>query len=96
MKNIRAITLLSCLLTLMGCTDENTKIRGEFLSGCIQGGGNRSVCSCTFDELEKKYNTNELNSMASSYSRPPDDMLGNVMRFAARCQAEYLGIPPPD
>lgn len=51
--------LLSILVVLLtACSDAKTKLKGEFLSGCIQSGGDKSTCSCVFEDLQEKYNFN--------------------------------------
>lgn len=55
--------VLLCLLALAACSDENSKLRGQFIAGCIQSGAPKSICACTFKKLEEKYSPSELKAL---------------------------------
>lgn len=51
-----------CAIT--ACSNsETSKMRNNFVSGCLQNGASRSVCSCIFDEVEQKYSAEQLKQM---------------------------------
>lgn len=87
------ITLMLSLLLLAACSDENSEIRGQFLSGCIQGGASKSICTCTFDKLEEKYSSAELEAMNTPYKAPPERLIKDAIRFAQACQADLTYNP---
>ena len=58
-----AIMTFIALAALTGCSDENSQVKGEFLSGCVQGGASKSLCSCIFGKLEQKYSPAEMKAM---------------------------------
>lgn len=82
------IAVVLSLLAVAGCSDENSKLRGQFISGCIQGGGNKPICACTFKKLEEKYSPDELKDLNTPYKAPPDDFMQDVVQFALACRSE--------
>ncbi|QAY89983.1 hypothetical protein CUN63_08580 [Pseudomonas sp. ACM7] len=71
-------SVIAALKLLTGCSDENSRARGEFLSGCVQSGASKAICQCTFQKLEAKYSPAQLRSSSN-----PDKLLQDVM-IAAR------------
>ncbi len=54
--------LFMCAIT--ACSNsETSKMRKEFVSGCLQNGASRSICSCIFDEVENNYSAEQLKQM---------------------------------
>jgi hypothetical protein len=82
-----ALTLL-CALSLAACSDENSKLRGQFIAGCIQGGAPKSICACTFQKLEEKYSPAELRKLNTPYRAPPESFVKDTMQAALACQRE--------
>lgn len=74
------------LLALGGCSSEADRIRGEFIAGCINGGGPKSICACVFDKMESKFDLEEIEAMSSAYELPPQNVMKDVMAFALQCQ----------
>ena len=60
MKTSMAIALSLSLLVLAGCSDGNSKFKGQFLAGCVGSGASESYCSCAFEKLEVQYSPDEL------------------------------------
>ena len=59
MKNkLMAVLALSALAA--GCSNPEDKMRGEFVSGCAQGGADKGVCSCVFDKVIQEYDLSYL------------------------------------
>lgn len=58
-------------LLLAACGDENAKLRGEFVSGCVQGGSRQSACQCLFGKLEVHYSPKELRVLNQTMNPPP-------------------------
>lgn len=77
------LLMITALLLLVGCSDENSHARGEFLSGCVQSGTPKAICRCTFQKLETKYSPEELRSVTS-----PDDLVREVIIAANACRKE--------
>ena len=59
-------------LLLAACGDENAKLRGEFLSGCVRGGSPKSACECLFGKLEEHYSPKELRALNQTRTPPPE------------------------
>lgn len=86
MRALFAAVLLATLVS--GCSDENSKVRGQFLAGCIQGGAPKAICACTFEKLEAIYSPAELKALNKPYAAPPESFLKAVMASARACQAD--------
>lgn len=87
MKSKPAFFVISLSLALAACSDENSKVRGEFLAGCAQGGTSKDSCLCVFEKLENTYSTAELQQMNRAY--PPDQrIIKDIFKFALECQSE--------
>jgi hypothetical protein len=80
------ITLLLSLFFIASCSDENSKIRGQFIAGCIHSGVPKSICSCTFKKLESKYTPTELYELNQPYKVPPGSFMKDVMESALSCR----------
>ncbi len=80
--------LLLCLLALAACSDENSKLRGQFIAGCIQSGTPKFICACTFKKLEEQYTTAELQEIDTPYRAPPERFVKDTIRAALACRAE--------
>lgn len=86
MRALFAVLLMTTLVA--GCSDENSKVRGQFLAGCIQGGAPKAICTCTFEKLEAIYSPAELKALNKPYATPPEHFLKALMASAQACQAE--------
>lgn len=75
----RFSSLFFCVLVLAGCSDPHSRIRGEFLAGCLQGGASKSICSCTFDKLAVEYG-DQLENTA------PSQLISSMTRSAQECR----------
>ncbi|QIE89762.1 hypothetical protein [Pseudomonas nitroreducens] len=82
------LAVFLCFLTLAACSDENSKLRGQFIAGCIQGGAPKSICACTFKKLEEQYSPAELQKLNTPYKAPPESFVKDTMRAALACQTE--------
>lgn len=82
MKKLAALLILTAIA---GCSDENSEIRGQFISGCAQGGAPKSICACTFEKLEEKYTHQELNELSDPYKKPPDGVMKYVIQSTLAC-----------
>jgi hypothetical protein len=81
------IAVVLGLLAIAGCSDENSKLRGQFLAGCIQGGVSKAICACTFEKLAGKYSPTELKALSVN-ANPPNSFLRDTVGFAQACQAK--------
>lgn len=79
------LTLLAPLVLIAACSDENSKIRGEFIAGCISGGTSKAVCTCTFEKLEAKYSPLELREI-NRLAAPPESFLREAFQSAQACR----------
>lgn len=86
MRTIFAVVLMAALVS--GCSDENSKVRGQFLAGCLQGGAPKAICACTFEKLEAIYSPAELKAFNKPFAAPTEVFLKAVVASAKACQAE--------
>lgn len=82
------LTLLPSLLLITACSDENSKIRGEFIAGCMNGGSSKAVCTCTFEKLEMKYSPSELRGI-NRLAVPPESFLKEAIQSAQACRSQH-------
>lgn len=80
------LTIALTSLLLLGCSDEYSTVRGQFLAGCVQGGAPKDICVCTFKGLEKEYTPQELRQLTTTGQAPPESFLRNVVHLAQQCQ----------
>lgn len=85
MKSKLAALIISLPLSITACSDENSKVRGEFLAGCVQGGASKALCSCIFEKLEDTYTTAELQKLNKTYP-PPQRFVEDTITFALECR----------
>lgn len=64
----RLVSLFFCVFALAGCSDPHSKIRGEFLAGCIQSGTSKSICTCAFEKVENHYGAQLENTAPAQVS----------------------------
>ena len=58
---VNGIFLAVMLTSLAACSDSKaTKIKGDFLAGCVQSGASKAICFCVYEKIEKKYTTQDL------------------------------------
>lgn len=81
------LALLAPLALITACSDENSKIRGEFITGCMNGGSSKAVCSCTFEKLETKYSPTELQGI-NRLAAPPESFLREAFQSAQACRIQ--------
>lgn len=60
MKTSVALALSLSLLVITGCSDENSKLKGQFLASCVGSGSSESYCACALEKLEVQYSPDEL------------------------------------
>ncbi|WP_263258997.1 hypothetical protein [Pseudomonas oryzihabitans] len=81
------LALLASLLLITACSDENSKIRGEFIAGCMNGGSSKTVCTCTFEKLETKYSPSELQAI-NHLASPTESFLREAVQLAKTCRTQ--------
>nr|WP_314558018.1 hypothetical protein [uncultured Pseudomonas sp.] len=79
---------IASLLLITACSDENSKIRGEFIAGCMNGGSSKAVCDCTFEKLEMKYSPAELGRI-NRLAVPPESFLKEAIQSAQACRSQH-------
>jgi hypothetical protein len=86
----KTAAILMMLFVLMGCSSKTAKIKGEFLSGCVQGGADKSICKCIYDHLEDVYSPEELQELANSAtvasSKVVQSIVKDTYKYALICQ----------
>lgn len=83
-----AIMTVIALVALAGCSDENSQARGQFLSGCMQGGASKSICSCMLGKLEQKYSPAEMKAMSTPSGATSDQVIKDLFASALVCRQE--------
>lgn len=83
-----ALMTVIALIALAGCSDENSQIRGQFLSGCMQGGASKSVCTCMLENLEETYSPAEMKAFNNHYGAPPKQLVKDLLASAMVCRQE--------
>ncbi|WP_282282185.1 hypothetical protein [Pseudomonas sp. PS02302] len=83
----KTLLSLAALILLASCSDENRKVRGQFIAGCMNGGASKSLCQCTFEKLEAKYSPTELQAVNQS-ATPSEKIMQDVLHFAMACRTE--------
>lgn len=82
------LSLLS-VFSVVGCSNESSELKGEFLSGCLQGGTSKAICTCTYDKLESHYSDEELQMMTvNPRQEAVEDMTRFVISAARECRVE--------
>lgn len=78
-----------CFLGLIACSDPGSRIRGEFLAGCMQGGAPEEVCVCSYARLSAKHSEEELEAVARGNRTVPESLLDDVIESALACSSEH-------
>ncbi len=81
------LALLASLALITACSDENSKIRGEFIAGCMNGGSSKALCTCTFEKLEATYSATEMREI-NRLAAPPEAFLKEAIHAAQICRLE--------
>lgn len=82
-----AVVLTVLSLYLAGCSDPQSKARGEFLAGCVQGGASKAVCGCVYERLEQRFTREELAEFTKpSVTAPPQRLMREGMQAAMACR----------
>lgn len=82
------LALLASLLLITACSDENSKIRSEFIAGCLNGGSSKALCTCTFEKLEARYSPAELRRI-NRLGAPPESFLREAFQSAQACRIQH-------
>ena len=82
------ITLAVLVTLLQGCGDESSRVKGEFIRGCIQSGGMKSTCSCVYDKFTDKYEAAELEKLSTPTTKPTDLVLQHLANAALACRGD--------
>ena len=81
---------LKQLFSLAGCvllTACSSAFESEFKEGCRNFGGNRSFCSCSYNNVEKHYGEDRLKQIKAP-SQFPEDWTDQVQHAGLACMAE--------
>lgn len=83
----KTLLSLTALILLAGCSDENHKVRGQFIAGCMNGGASKALCQCTFEKLEAKYSPTQLQAVNQS-ATSSGKVMQDILKFAMVCRTE--------
>ena len=81
-----AVLALSALA--VGCSSPEDKMRGEFLSGCTQGGADKGVCSCVFDKVIQEYDLSYLERVKRT-GVPSEEFIRFNVQATLQCSGVY-------
>lgn len=88
MKAMPILPLLPLIASLSGCGDEQSRMRGEFVSGCIHSGASKSACACIFDTITEKHTPNTLMKLMHPDTSPTDPLVQDFKAAALSCRGE--------
>lgn len=80
------ITLAALMMLLQGCGDESSRVKGEFIRGCIQTGGTKSACNCVYDKFTDKHEAMELEKLSAPTTKPTDQVVQDLANAAMACR----------
>jgi hypothetical protein len=73
---------------LSGCSNESSKLKGQFLQGCITSGAPEKLCTCAYDEIAAGKSNDELTRLF--YSPKSQAEVQNLMMPAVKKCADKL------
>ncbi len=88
MKLPSAITLTAIITLIQGCGDGFSKTKGEFVTGCVQGGSSKAICSCIYDDFTKKHQPIELVKLANPNTEASDPVVVSFRAAIQHCRNE--------
>lgn len=87
LRNIFIFSFFSLFLVLSGCGDGKIReLRAEFVEGCRNTGGERSLCICVFEKIEDEYPKEDLLNMKKGVL--PKGFPDFIIQSAKVCVAE--------
>lgn len=86
MKSLLAI-IAAALAVLAGCSDANSEMESQFIAGCVNTGGPKSVCECTYSAMEARFGADEVTRIMQT-SPPDPEAMQYLMSASLRCMAE--------
>lgn len=87
MKTSMALVLSLSLLVVAGCSDGDSKLKGQFFAGCMESGAGEPYCACALEKLGIQYSPDEL-SKWNSTGVPPKGFAGFVNATKEVCQLQ--------
>jgi len=76
--NIKALLpLTACLFLLVGCSKED-EFNKMYMSSCAPHGVPEKICRCIFDELNKHYSKEEIDSWSADNVTIPKEAFSKV------------------
>lgn len=85
MKYLLLITIAT-LTILVGCSDANSEMESQFIAGCVNTGGPKSVCECTYSAMEERFGPDEVTRIMQT-SPPDQEAMQYLMSASLRCMA---------
>lgn len=83
-----SLLLLLLAVSLSGCGDEQSRMKGEFISGCIHSGAKKSVCSCIFDTITEKHAPSTLVRLMHPATPASDPLVQDFKAAALSCRGD--------
>lgn len=80
------VTILLGILVLAGCENEDSRIRGQFISNCVKSGADKDTCTCAYDYMEDKHGKAKLRELNKPAMVMPDGLVQELVKAAAFCQ----------
>lgn len=82
----RAMGALAIAFMLVGCSSDLDKVRGQFISSCMDGGGiKKSECKCAIDRLQEHYGAEGLVAIDQGGYLPPD-FVDQLVSASTQCR----------
>lgn len=64
----KLLLLSTSILTVIGCSDESSRFKKEYVASCIQMGASKSACHCIYNKLIAKYSVKEMKKYVAEVS----------------------------
>lgn len=87
-KLIRNALGLLAIMQLAACSDPHTKLRGEIISACMQGGAPKSICVCSYEHVSAKYSDEDLQLLRDA-RKVPEGMLDDIFNESLKCATQF-------
>lgn len=85
---IRSALGLSVTVQIAACSDPHTKLRGEIISACMQGGAPKSICVCSYEHASAKYSDEDLQLLRDA-RKVPKGMLDDIFNESLKCATHF-------
>ncbi|MCY6412050.1 hypothetical protein QTA56_07875 [Acinetobacter sp. VNH17] len=87
MKQFTTLGFLAGMLLMSGCS---TSVESQFKKACRDGGGNRTFCSCLYEQVSGHYGKERFDAIATGKRQLPNDYNEKVMEITYHCASKQL------